>query len=68
MKKYTVVVQSSADAEYRAMVIASCELILLNQLMKELGHPTQKSVPLHYAIKLPLILHRVMSFMRGPNT
>lgn len=35
-KKQTVVARSSAEAEYRAMAFATCELIWLKQLLKEL--------------------------------
>ncbi|XP_072076868.1 uncharacterized protein [Arachis hypogaea] len=35
-KKQNVVVRSSAEAEYRAMALATCELIWLKQLIKEL--------------------------------
>ena len=35
-KKQDVVVRSSAEAEYRAMALATCELIWLKQLLQEL--------------------------------
>jgi len=35
-KKQNVVVKSSAEAEYRAMVVATCELIWIKQLLHEL--------------------------------
>jgi len=35
-KKQHVVARSSAEAEYRVMALAACELILLKQLLKEL--------------------------------
>ncbi|XP_070020549.1 secreted RxLR effector protein 161-like [Nicotiana sylvestris] len=35
-KKQNVVAQSSAEAEYRAMAMATCELIWIKQLLKEL--------------------------------
>jgi len=42
-KKQSVVARSSAEAEYRAMASATCELIWLKQLLKELqfGEVTQ---------------------------
>ena len=45
-KKQNVVARSSAEAEYRAMVIASQELIWLKQLLQELrfGEVTQMSL------------------------
>ena len=36
-KKQDVVVRSSAEAEYRAMALATCELVWLKQLLHELG-------------------------------
>ena len=35
-KKHDVVAKSSAEAEYQAMVLATCELIWLKQLLQEL--------------------------------
>ena len=35
-KKQDVVARSSAEAEYRAMVLATCELIWLKHLLQEL--------------------------------
>ena len=35
-KKQHVVARSSAEAEYRAMVLATCELIWLRHLLREL--------------------------------
>ena len=36
-KKQSVVARSSAEAEYRAMAIATCELLWLKHLLVELG-------------------------------
>jgi len=37
-KKQNVVARSSAEAEYRAMASATCELIWLKQLLEELQY------------------------------
>jgi hypothetical protein len=39
-KKQSVVARSSAEAEYRAMASAACELIWLKQLIADLGFPS----------------------------
>jgi hypothetical protein len=39
-KKQRVVAQSSAEAEYRAMTSAACELVWLNHLLTDLGCPS----------------------------
>ena len=36
-KKQNVVARSSAEAEYRAMTVATCELIWIKQLLQELN-------------------------------
>jgi len=45
-KKQSVAARSSAEAEYRTMALATCELIWLNQLLKELqfGKDTQMTL------------------------
>ena len=37
-KKQSVVARSSAEAEYRAMALATCKLIWLKQLLQELKY------------------------------
>ncbi|XP_058099004.1 uncharacterized mitochondrial protein AtMg00810-like [Magnolia sinica] len=46
-KKQPVVAQSSAEAEYRAMAHATCELVWLRNLLEELGYPPSGPIPLH---------------------
>jgi len=45
-KKQSVVAKSSAEAKYKAMVLATCEIIWLKQLLKELqfGEVTQMTL------------------------
>ena len=45
-KKQSVVARSSAEAEYRAMALATCELIWLKQLLSELSFCTIGSMSL----------------------
>jgi len=56
------VARSSVETEYRAMASATCELIWLKQLLKELqfGH-------LYVIIRLLFILAQIQFFMREPN-
>ena len=46
-KKQTVVARSSAEAEYRAMAAASCELIWLKGLLTDLGFQPNTPIVLH---------------------
>ena len=39
-KKQQVVARSSAEAEYRAMAMASCEFVWLKSLLSDLGSPS----------------------------
>ena len=39
--------RSSAEAEYRAMAVATCEIIWIKALLKDLGFNLQDSVPLY---------------------
>ena len=43
-KKQNVVARSSAEAEYRAMTLATCELVWLKQLLQELLDVTQMTL------------------------
>ena len=45
-KKQSVVARSSAEAEYRAMAVATCELIWVKHLLKELGVFKEQSMKL----------------------
>ena len=67
-KKQDIVARSSAEAEYRAMALATCELIWLKQLLQELRFGKDEHMKL--ICDNQAILH--ISFnpvsMRGPNT
>ena len=59
-KKHSVVSQSSAESEYRAMTQPACEIMWLHQLLAEVGIKTSVSTKLwcdnQAALILPLIL------------
>ena len=46
-KKQSVVARSSAEAEYRAMATATCEIIWIKSILKDLGFKTPNSIPLY---------------------
>ena len=46
-KKQNVVARSSAEAEYRAMALVTCELIWLKQLLKELQFENESNELIH---------------------
>lgn len=45
-KRQTVVARSSAEAEYRAMAITTCEVLWVKQLLKDSGVPDSGPTPL----------------------
>ena len=47
-KKQDIVVRSSAEAEYRAMTLATCELICLKHVLKELRFGKDEQMKLIY--------------------
>lgn len=53
-KRQTIVARSSAEAEYRAMAMTTCEVLWVNQLLKDLGVP--HLVLLHYSVIIELLL------------
>ena len=59
--------KSSAEAEYRAMVLATCELIWLKQLLQELRFEKDEEMRLCVITKQPYTLPPTQSSMREPN-
>ena len=68
-KKQDVVARSSAEAEYRAMTLATCELIWLKHLLLELRFwkDEQMKFICDNQVTLHISSNPVFS-MRGPNT
>ena len=67
-KKQSVVARSNAEAEYRAMASAACELVWLKQLLQEFQFGDVTQMTLVCDNQAALILALILSFMRGPNT
>ncbi|RVX17827.1 Retrovirus-related Pol polyprotein from transposon RE1 [Vitis vinifera] len=67
-KKQDVVARSSAETEYRAMALATCELIWLKHLIRELRFGKDEQMKLICDNKPLCILHLIQSSMKGPNT
>ena len=65
-KKQDVVARSSAEVEYRAMALATCEFIWLKHLLRELRFGKDESSSV--TTKPLCILHPIQSSMKGPNT
>ena len=65
-KKQDVVARSNAEGEYQAMALATCELIWLKHLLRELRFGKDESSSV--TTKPISILHPIESSMQGPNT
>ena len=67
-KKQDVMARSSAEVEYRAMTLATCELIWLRHLLQELRLGKDEQMKLICDNQALCILHSIQSSMKGPNT
>uniref|UniRef100_A0A803Q5W3 CCHC-type domain-containing protein n=1 Tax=Cannabis sativa TaxID=3483 RepID=A0A803Q5W3_CANSA len=65
--KQTVVAHSSTESEYRAIALATAELIWLQSLFTELGLPTPLLQFFGVTISEPHVLHPIQSSTPGPS-
>jgi len=66
-KKQHVVTSSSAEAKYRVMALATCELIWLKNLLKELQFGEATQMALTCDNQVVLHINSILSFMKGLN-
>ncbi|RVW92877.1 Retrovirus-related Pol polyprotein from transposon RE2 [Vitis vinifera] len=66
-KKQDVVARYSVEAEYRAMALATCELIWLRHLLRELRFGKDEQMKLICDNQATLHIASIQSFMKGPN-
>jgi len=67
IKKHSVVARYSAKEECRAMALSTCELIWLEQLVKELQFGDVTQMTLICDNHVTLHISYILSFMSGPN-
>ncbi|RVX15929.1 Retrovirus-related Pol polyprotein from transposon RE2 [Vitis vinifera] len=67
-KKQDVVARSSVEAEYRVMALATCELVWLKHLLRELRFGKDKQMKLICDNQAALHIASNQSSMKGPNT
>ncbi|XP_043705291.1 uncharacterized mitochondrial protein AtMg00810-like [Telopea speciosissima] len=67
-KKETTITRSSVEAEYRAMVHTTAELMWVRSLLLEMGLPVSTLMKMYCDNQAATILLVTPSFMRGLNT
>ncbi|XP_070035380.1 uncharacterized mitochondrial protein AtMg00810-like [Nicotiana tomentosiformis] len=67
-KKQQIISRSSAEVEYRSMVVVTAEVTWLSCLLKEMRIPISKPVQLFCDNKAAIQMLRIPYFMNAPNT
>ena len=67
-KKQSVVARSSLEAEYGAMAIATCELVWIKQVLRELKFGEIDQVELVSYNQDIFVSHQIQCSMRGLST
>ena len=67
-KKQSTISRSSSEAEYRVMAIATCEVVWILYLLKDMQVRHDREALLFVIVKQPSILVLIPCFMKEPNT
>ncbi|XP_041994163.1 secreted RxLR effector protein 161-like [Salvia splendens] len=67
-KKHNTISRSSAEAEYRAMALATCEVVWATALLEDFGIKREKDVPLYCDNQSAIHICSNHVFHKGQNT